>query len=1008
MITKRTKRTLLLTSTIILSLLSLTNTNQADAAVGEELRPNWLAMPQAQRKGRPPAYTMTRANPNYNYYVQLTGNGRVPYIFYNTYAHSTNYYTPVASGVNKRYSSIYKPEQLYKNSSKHRLDPARWTNNKYLNARSHLINESKSQHAKSKMIVDNKPGYIRYRVGNSTNKITSGMFAGHNGEWRVLGYSESNGDMNNPIFPSEVVSDSAFTSTGMNLAESRFILDPWLPNKGAAYTFVGGGTRYDKAPKNSADWKIKYNAVQRLIANRPNYRAKGSVEYWMRRYSLQNDPSGGTIASFVASVQGGYYHVSHAPALPKAVKNLALVKQQVVDASGKVIMSVERKPYEAQLRVAQKQTRKIVAGERVYLESVVRNTTPAGSGTTTSSRPRVHQGYKTGSSARTQESYFNANAMDKTFTNTASGNLAAGNSITYRQAIDVPFSSNVMAMYSEIDINHYYGRDNTNLVDDFAQMVLSVNDESGNLINRSIRLVDKSGKEVEHPVPGEQYRLRFYVDYESQSRKFHYVPYKNKDGETYYQYEEYDYYSNNINIDVNYRINRQLPYKGFDGKTGVVTKKIGSMRRGTSTSFNLTTDEYITYETGVFDVDTTISVNKGSSRFNKDASDDKLTQQYRYIYDLNIKNASLIPKTTVHTADGDSVTYLMKFDVNYIVPNHAKNHAKDVTFAVNVGGQTKTVTEHIKGGHNPNVTIEIDVPLEGKDQVVKGIVLANSDSNVYETNYSNNSAKASADVSNVTSVKPYSGAPKNAYSWNQHIQTHEWTSSNRSYKLFNRNTTYNFPFYSPKGTPSNQKIALNEGLKIKHVWFRSKTTQDLKEGPKKDGWVDLTKEVGKIKAGYGYELKIDVGYETDAFSKLPKETTAKWVRPKVANGSIPNNIYVQTPDKKIHSVNGDGGSAKDMKYTRKDASNGGKTDWIYEIAPKKVLGVNTLGKFYIAEDVSNGTYIMTVFTPQTHGLLGKMTSETNTVNNLLFDQKNNLRIEVVGSASDDIDDNITQ
>ena len=122
MITKRTKRTLLLTSTIILSLLSLTNTNQADAAVGEELKPNWLQTPQAQRKGRPPAYTMTRANPNYNYYVQLTGNGRVPYIFYNTYAHSTNYYTPVASGGNKYYSNIYKPEQLYKNSSKHRLE----------------------------------------------------------------------------------------------------------------------------------------------------------------------------------------------------------------------------------------------------------------------------------------------------------------------------------------------------------------------------------------------------------------------------------------------------------------------------------------------------------------------------------------------------------------------------------------------------------------------------------------------------------------------------------------------------------------------------------------------------------------------------------------------------------------------------------------------------------------------------------------------------------------------
>lgn len=982
MITKRTKRTLLLTSTIILSLLSLTNTNQADAAVGDELKPNWLQTPQAQRKGRPPAYTMTKANPNYNYYVKLTGNGRVPYIFYETYALSTNYYTPVASGGNKYYSSIYKPEQLYKNSSKHRLDPARWTNNKHLNARSHLINERKSQHAKSKMILDDKPGYIRYRVGNSTNKITSGMFAGHNGEWRVLGYSESNGDMNNPIFPSEVVSNSAFTSTGQNLAESKFILDPWLPNKGAAYIFVGGGTRYDKSPKNSANWKIKYNAVQRLIADKPNYRAKGSIEYWMRRYSLQNDPSDGSMASFVASVQGGYYHIATAPPLPKAVKNLALVKQQVVDGSGKVIMSVERKPYEAQLRVAQKQTRKIVAGERVYLESVVRNTTPGGSGTTTSSRPRLQQGYKTGSSARTQASYFNANAMDKTFTNTASGNLAAGKSVTHRQAIDVPFSSNVMAMYSEIDINHYYGRDNTNLVDDFAQMVLSVNNESGNVQNRGVTLIDPAtNKAVAKPIPGRSYKLRFNFNYAAKMNA-----------------------SKNVKVSVNYTVKRQLPKRGSDSMSGVVSTTVKPVMGGT---YSATTKDAIVYETGVFDVSSVLSVDKNSQNYNTNKSDDRNTTKYQYPYDITMRNAQLIPKATSYT-DTNKMTYLLKFDVDYNVPSHVSNHEKDVKFEVNVGGVKRVVTQHIRQGFNPNVTVEVSVPMNGKNKKVNATILANSDSNVYETNYSNNSAKTSADVSNVTSVKPYSGAPKNAYSWNQHIQTHEWTSSNRSYKLFNKNTTYSFPLYSPKGTPSNQKIALNEGLKIKHVWFRSKTTQDLKDGPKKDGWVDLIKEVGKIKAGYGYELKIDVGYETNAFSKLPKETTAKWVRPKLANGSIPNNIYVQTPDKKIHSVNGDGGSAKDMKYTRKDASNGGKTDWIYEIAPKKVLGVNTLGKYYIAEDVSNGTYIMTVFTPQTHGLLGKMTSETNTVNNLLFDQKNNLRIEVVGSASDDIDDNITQ
>lgn len=57
-----------------------------------------------------------------------------------------------------------------------------------------------------------------------------------------------------------------------------------------------------------------------------------------------------------------------------------------------------------------------------------------------------------------------------------------------------------------------------------------------------------------------------------------------------------------------------------------------------------------------------------------------------------------------------------------------------------------------------------------------------------------------------------------------------------------------------------------EEYKITNIYFRSKWSKDTQGG---DGWIDLLKTQGKIKAGYGFELKIVTNYDTNRGSNVP-------------------------------------------------------------------------------------------------------------------------------------------
>ena len=81
------------------------------------------------------------------------------------------------------------------------------------------------------------------------------------------------------------------------------------------------------------------------------------------------------------------------------------------------------------------------------------------------------------------------------------------------------------------------------------------------------------------------------------------------------------------------------------------------------------------------------------------------------------------------------------------------------------------------------------------------------------------------------------------------------------------------------------------------------------------------------------------------------------------------------------------------------------------VEPTTTLGVSTVGRFYIGSDVSNGIYELDVFTPKVHGLAGKLTKTATgfeyDTTTLLSDIAEDLKIQVIGSAVDDVSDHIS-
>ncbi|MFJ8531422.1 hypothetical protein [Bacillus sp. NPDC094106] len=862
---------------------------------------------------------------------------------------------------------------------------------------------------KVKSTVLNQTSRQYLRAPNYYNEYEE--YRGVSGEWRHLGYTTYGSAVENPYFPPDYFTNDTPGSYPWDL-EPYNLGSKWLP---------GGMSVWDN-PYNERLFPKKIEAIERLLDQEPSMKILDpNPYYWADRLSLISDPDEET-AVFKGTRQGGRKYRTLTVKSDKP-KNLRITDYTILDNGGNVVATFSRR--DGVDMGSSKVFKKLVRGDSYKLVVRVKNDSNE---VTTFNPTKVDIGYSLNSTALRK----GINNWNTTLSEDTTLNPGQTITFTYDNLAISENAKKYIGLSASINKDHFLAGDNVNPNDDDAQLIVEVQG-SGNMKAENIVLIDRDGREVAKPIPGEDYKIKYKFVYRGEDirepvyRSIDVCDSRDDKGSctrwgTKKVFDHWFYPE--VNIDAFYAIDRKLPKGEGDVINGHLSQQM-QLRNGTR--FEFITPEYTTYEIPIISTSIRTSLDNNYDYANMDKEDDTAKKSWHSLYNYKVKNVELLPKTERPTEAGYQ-TFAVKFDVENQVPSEVKDFEKDIKIGITINGQKYLFDEHVRMGENKNIVKEVKVWVGPKTMSkVDAQVYVNIDKNAWEEDLPTQADNKEDTDKIITGTDKTAGAkiekPFNPFEkacslgkntenkWNQYYNLHEWTGDLKRYSANGKS----YEFYKYKGGKTeSQNIKQQEEYKINNVLFKSKLTEDLKLGAKQDGWVDLAKgEVGKIKAGYGYELKVDVEYNTDAFKTEPKpwalNGAGQWVRPTHVEPNIPNELYVKTPDGKILSVSGVHGTNAGLDVKREGDKN--KVLMTYTIKPKDTLGIKKAPKIYVDPNTKDGVYNLQVFTPEINGLATKSKMEggvLKSVGNMLCDNLTGLKLEVAGSSTDDLKGHIAQ
>lgn len=166
-----------------------------------------------------------------------------------------------------------------------------------------------------------------------------------------------------------------------------------------------------------------------------------------------------------------------------------------------------------------------------------------------------------------------------------------------------------------------------------------------------------------------------------------------------------------------------------------------------------------------------------------------------------------------------------------------------------------------------------------------------------------------------------------------------------------------------------------ETYAIEHVYFKSKWSED-----NYGGWIDLMNMTGKIKAGYGFELRVVTKYETNRNQMPAPEPYRRDPIPRVSKpfGGSRGGGYCDTLTRSpgVSPVNSPSNIYLEMPYTDSSATNvcyilsgSSSGSWYnntktFQLPLRSDFGSGSSRKIYINEDARpNTTHILSITTP---------------------------------------------
>lgn len=544
------------------------------------------------------------------------------------------------------------------------------------------------------------------------------------------------------------------------------------------------------------------------------------------------------------------------------------------------------------------------------------------------------------------------------------------------------------------------GADNFDVNDD--SVWLNFNIQPNDLTITSVDFMDEDGNTVTEPIPGNSYKVCYNVKYTGEDMPTQ-VP---------------------------------VSIKGIAVKTGTTTKddvhgdKLTMLQSmpGTIITKNvqMKNDDVVQFITDeAYEVEGNALYAKGTVSsdvlWNGDEFDatnnntgENLIRCAGYNLRLNIDDIS---PSVVKLSDTQTMGYTIDYTVNYDIPNYVNPDdvpEVDSHVLVEMGSSGTSPSSKnqldevsIEPGENHFSATVSDITLRDDDYNINWKLTVNpshaepyGEDNGTDDPYSDNFDTASTQVKK-ESETPCSNNAVNSYNkWRVRFRIDEKDSPNSYYNKKGRLKC---------GKGSKHRIYYEtkdawESFKITKAEFSSKFEKD-----KGNDSVDLTSKNGRIKAGYGFGLTVELKYETNRAEIQPEsyyydKCNYRKVTPKLGKAIMPERIYVVLPDGKVYSNKADSkrGIAKGLTV-KSSSGTWDKKTVTFEVIASDTFGIKSTNKIYIDEKTKDGTYPLTICTDS---WLGYVESDKKPMKELY--DKIDTNIEVKGSYEDDIKTHITQ
>ncbi|MCM3593464.1 hypothetical protein P4U99_22940 [Brevibacillus agri] len=848
----------------------------------------------------------------------------------------------------------------------------------------YLVDEDYSWNLKKGRSTPGQQDYLGDNTG--TTLITTGPYRGKHYEFRYLGLTPDGIAVENPYFPPDIPPKD---SNNWHPERLAWIKEPWDVG-------LTTDTKYDHDPK-----KVEWIRAYFLPAN-PNFRIPGktddeSAKYWASVFSVQSNPEKSTGIATGFHQKGNHVYYLTFTMKPPAKPNLRMIEFAITDKeTGQIIGKVTRNPdNNKDLTVKRENLSQFVTVGKTYVMTAkVKNmiVPELAKHDTTHTPITLDQMYAFDETSyqygkwdiEKEDSVLPALPMAKI----AYGGIATfdkqNGSVTTWEFTIPPVVNKEIVFGTRIPLGFYEKGDNINTEDDEATIRFKIEPEDIGVSSQA-QLLDSNGNVTVDVVPFKTYGLRFTVN-----KAFG----KKEVGDPRDP--------SNPFATVEVEVSDKKTIKTLKGVAKEVLTPEGKR-------VAIDVPNAITPSTSIIEATWQIAkLHRDNGQSTDFSNDGPYTQTWASEINISVKDFIVKPQAIMRPKEKEAGKENLTFQFDVMNAN-AEKQTKDIPYVIRSQGREVykgsvsvpankyiTVTASV-----PNVPLFFgEVPFEVEVNPVprKWFEFKKDGSNPYEDNisynavhvYQNQKPNAKCEI-----VHPQNNwqTTYSLYEWHGHQESYESCHTGKDGNEHCRTVYYCVTDWDNSW---EETISHYERYEIKNVFFRSKLTDDTQ-----GGWVDILKQPGKVKAGYGFEIKFVVQYTTNTYSASPKPwrsgCSGKTVSPGWSSVQTPQSITVTMPYTDQ--------SGQPVVYNLTPTSTSGSWDnkmEVYEMPMRNVFNLKNTREIFVNEGAKDANYTIQIDTFPFYGSFDKPPTT-----DILCDQKH-VTISIKGANSDDLKTHIIQ